>query len=136
LKTRLYLFGTSKQLKFEVEKEDIPGWYIINHGSTASDTWNIIILCCLAYTAAVVPYRTAFNVVDCQHPNTTFSIVYYTDFIVDTMYTLDLILNFFMAFEDKDKKVHVTLKAIAINYLKGWFVSCGEPDAGFAIDRE
>ena len=52
------------------------------------------------------------------------------------MYTLDLILNFFMAFEDKDKKVQVSLKVIAINYLKGWFVGCGDPDADTMIDRE
>ena len=36
---------------------------------------------------------------------------------VDFMYTVDLVLNFFMAFEDRDKKLETRMKMIAVNYL-------------------
>jgi len=38
------------------------------------------------------------------------------------MYILDFFLNFFMAYEDDDKKIETRLKFVAANYIKTWFV--------------
>jgi hypothetical protein len=35
---------------------------------------------------------------------------------------LDFVLNFFMAYEDRDKKVETRLRYIAVNYIKTWFM--------------
>ena len=44
------------------------------------------------------------------------------------MYAIDFILNFLMAYEDRDRKIEIRLKYIAFNYLQGWllvdFLSC------------
>ena len=60
LTRRIYLFGTSKKLKFEVEKEEIVKWFIILPESRTRMTWNTIVLVMLLYTATFVPYRTSF----------------------------------------------------------------------------
>ena len=56
--------------------------------------WNFVVLALLLYTATVTPYRTAFMEVDSG------SALANIEIFVDAMYGLDLILNFFMAFED------------------------------------
>ena len=77
----------------------------------------------LLYTATMVPYRTAF--LDTDDP--TLFIVQWELFI-DGCYILDFFLTFLMAYEDKDKKIEIRLRMIAINYIKTWFlldfVSC------------
>ena len=60
LQKRIYLFGTSTKLKFEIEVEKKIGWYIIMPSSKVRTIWNIVVLWLLVYTATLVPYRTAF----------------------------------------------------------------------------
>jgi hypothetical protein len=113
---RIYLFGTSKKLKFEIERAQVIRWYIILPTSRFRITWNIIIFFLLIYTATIVPYTTIF--VDEEDSNFAATI----GIIVDTLYFCDLILNFFMAYEDRDKKIEIRLKKIASNYLQSWFL--------------
>ena len=115
LTRRIYLFGTSKKLKFEVERELSVKWYIIMPESRMRMTWNFIVLLLLMYTATITPYRTAF--VD----NDDGSAISIFEIFVDTMYIVDLFLNFFMAYEDRDKKIEIRLKFIAENYIRTWF---------------
>ena len=42
--------------------------------------------------------------------------------VMDTMFITDFFLNFLMAYEDRDKKIEVRLRYIAINYLQGWLM--------------
>lgn len=44
------------------------------------------------------------------------------DIFIDVMYGLDLFLNFFMAYEDQDKKIEVRIKKIFHEYFTGWFI--------------
>ena len=60
LTRRIYLFGTSKKLTYLVEYDAQPQWYIILPDSRIRFIWNFIVLLLLMYTAAFVPYRTAF----------------------------------------------------------------------------
>ena len=81
--------------------------------------WNIIVLFLLIYTATLVPYRTAFkDGSDTWEQNKG---VLMFDYFIDFLYFLDLVLNFFMSFEDRDKKLETRLKEIAGNYLRSWF---------------
>jgi hypothetical protein len=69
----------------------------------------------LIYTACFVPYRTAF--LEKVQPEIT-----QLENVIDSLYILDFLLAFVMAFEDRDKKLEVRLKQIAINYLRTWFL--------------
>ena len=124
LQKRIYLFGTSTKLKFELPTEKKIGWYIIMPHSRTRTIWNFIVLMLLVYTATLVPYRTAFIELEDE----TNMILPAFDIIVDIMYIIDMGLNFFMAYEDRDKKVETRLKYIAINYFQTWwaldFLAC------------
>lgn len=85
--------------------------------------WNLIVFFLLMYTATLVPYRTVFI----EEEDST-SLFFYFDIVVDILYFLDLIFNFFMAYEDGDKKLETRLKFISRSYLGSWFtldlISC------------
>ena len=116
LSRRIYLFGTSKKLKFTIEEERPIQCYIILPTSRVRMIWNLIVFFLLMYTATLVPYRTIF--IDSEEK---FTFLFYFDALVDLLYFVDLILNFCMAYEDADKKLETRLKKIAINYLRSWF---------------
>lgn len=116
LSRRIYLFGTSKKLKLAIEEERPMQWYIIKPESRVRMVWNLIVFCLLMYTATLVPYRTIF--IDVEEK---YTFLFYFDALVDLLYFMDLILNFFMAYEDADKKLETRLKKIAIHYLNSWF---------------
>ena len=78
--------------------------------------WNLIVFFLLMYTATLVPYRTIF--IDNEEK---FTFLFFFDMLVDILYSIDLVLNFFMAYEDADKKLETRLKKIANNYLRSWF---------------
>ena len=111
------MFGTSTKLKFEIEPEKKIGWYIIMPSSRTRTIWNFVVLWLLVYTATLVPYRTAF--IEKEDERSNFLPMF--DVFVDIMYIVDLILNFFMAYEDRDKKIETKMRMIASNYLSGWF---------------
>ena len=66
-------------------------------------------LCLLLYTGTFTPYRTAF--VEYDDPD---SFIVKFEIFIDSMYILDLFMNFLMAYEDRDKKIEFRLKFIAI----------------------
>jgi hypothetical protein len=123
LSRRIYLFGTSKKLKFIIEEEKQVPCFIIMPSSRVRNAWNLVVFFLLMYTATLVPFRTIFIEVESKS-----GFLYTFDMIVDLLYTVDLFLNFFMAFEDADKKMEVRLKKISSNYLRTWFtldlISC------------
>jgi len=56
LTRRIYLFGTSKKLKFEIEKEEKIRWFIILPEGNVRMIWNFVVLLLLMYTAIFVPF--------------------------------------------------------------------------------
>jgi hypothetical protein len=66
------------------------------------------------YTAIVVPYRTAY--ID---ETTTGWFIF--ELFLDALFIIDLFINFMSAIEINEEEIDVRFKAIAINYLKGWF---------------
>jgi hypothetical protein len=99
-----------------------PKWFIILPDSKIRITWNLVVLLLLMYTATFVPYRTSFIT------RNEDSLEAKIELVIDAMYFLDLYLNFFMAYEDADKKVEVRALKIAANYCKTWlffdFLAC------------
>ena len=121
LTRRIYLFGTSKKLKFEIEKDEKIHWFVILPEGKVRMVWNFVVLLLLIYTAIFVPFQTAFIEIDTKLINDL-------ETFMDSMFITDFILNFLMAYEDRDKKIEVRLRYIAMNYLQGWllvdFLSC------------
>ena len=68
----------------------------------------------LAYTSTVVPYQVAF--VDVDSDFSTF-----LNYLVDVLFGLDIIVNFFSAYETKNHRTEIHLGKIVKNYLTGWF---------------
>jgi len=56
LTRRIYLFGTSKKLKFEIEKDDKIFWFIIMPEGRVRLVWNLVVLFLLIYTAIFLPF--------------------------------------------------------------------------------
>ena len=76
--------------------------------------WNICLLVILIYTAIVLPLRISF--ID---DNIQWRI---SDIIFDTYFMLDIVVNFFSAYEDDYGIIIYKREEIAINYLKTWFL--------------
>ena len=66
------------------------------------------------YTATVVPYRTAFE-------EDTMDGWFYIGILFDTLFIIDLFINFMSAIEINDEEVDIRFKSIAKSYIKGWF---------------
>ena len=77
--------------------------------------WDLFITTFLLFTAVVTPYRLAFYDLD----DTTWIVI---DTIVDFGFSIDIILNFFMAYYDDSEDIVDNRKRVALNYLKGWFI--------------
>lgn len=65
--------------------------------------------------AITVPYRIPFEDV------TPLSWVY-LDNVIDSIFIIDVILNFFTAYEDENGELITERNLIAKNYMKTWFI--------------
>ena len=66
----------------------------------------------------VIPYRLAFVKFEDDEYDSTFEIF---DICIDSFFGVDIILNFFTAYTDKDEVEYDGICQIAKNYLKFWF---------------
>ena len=79
--------------------------------------WDVYVGILLIYTALFVPYRLAFE------DDTPLGWMIF-DLFLDTMFMLDIFLNFFTGYYDSSEELGepiMNCKKIAINYIKGWF---------------
>ena len=72
--------------------------------------WNITVILLLAYTSTVVPFQVAF--VDIDSDFSTF-----INYMVDILFGVDIIINFFSAVELLDGKLEVRQSKIACIYI-------------------
>lgn len=89
---------------------------LINPDSPGKRLWDVYIGSLLIYTALLVPYRLAF---EDDTPVGWFAF----DLYLDSMFMLDILLNFFTGYYDKEDELSgpiMDCKKIALNYLKGW----------------
>jgi hypothetical protein len=77
--------------------------------------WNVVIIVLLMYTACFVPYKTSFLDDDPQA-------LFIWELIVDSLFILDMFVNFLSAFEDVDTGItEVRMKKIVKAYAFSWF---------------
>lgn len=90
-----------------------------NHFRLAWDFFMAILLCIMAF---YIPYRVCFYWNDEEEEDET-SPVFLFEMMVDAMFALDIILNFFTAYTDHSTSLVITShKLIAKKYLKSYFL--------------
>ena len=82
--------------------------------------WNILMIFLLIYVATYVPYGVCF---DNRAPGAPAEVMDYVDGVVDGLFFVDIIINFFSAYEDPNTNLPVVkLRKIAANYISSWFI--------------
>lgn len=91
-------------------------WHVINPVSTFSNTWSIILLLLLLYTASIMPVRVAY-----------YDVVFFDawtilDLIIDCFFTLDVFVNCVTAYVKRDELLEINHKKIFCKYAKTWLL--------------
>ena len=81
--------------------------------------WETFKFILLIYTLIYLPIKVTFLEDGLEDDKRSFA--YLTDKFIDSVFLVDLILNFFTPFTDK-YDIATKHKTIAIHYLKGWFL--------------
>jgi hypothetical protein len=104
----------------EDKKKEIPQ-FMINPNGFFKSTWNIMILILVIFQSVVIPVRIAFE----GEILVQWKI---TDYILDSIFLIDIFINFLTALEDDSGDYIINRKVIAKDYLFSWFfidfVSC------------
>lgn len=88
--------------------------FIILPDDKFKERWEITITVLLLFTAIVTPYRIAFV----QNDDITWTVI---DNMTDATFCVDMILNFFTAYQDANDELITSRRKIATSYLKSWF---------------
>ncbi|KAL0841956.1 hypothetical protein ABMA28_014183 [Loxostege sticticalis] len=124
MKTKLKLNNVSKNLLHSSDPP-LPEYktsaikrsrFIISHYGVFKTFWDWLILIATFYVAVVVPYNASF--VDRGHPRISVT----SDVVVEALFIVDIVLNFRTTFVSKKGEVVSDSKAIALNYIRTWFV--------------
>jgi hypothetical protein len=79
--------------------------------------WDTLQVVLLLYVALIVPYRFGFSVVA-----TVGSTSWWWEAFVDLYFIVDVVLNFYFAYEDEEeRKIVVDRRRIRRAYLRSWF---------------
>ncbi|XP_024084659.1 potassium voltage-gated channel subfamily H member 8 isoform X3 [Cimex lectularius] len=87
---------------------------ILSHYGVFKTCWDWLILIATFYIAIAVPYNASF--VSLERPSMV------SDVVVESLFIVDIILNFRTTFVNRKGEVVSKSSSIAINYLKGWFI--------------
>jgi len=77
--------------------------------------WNVVMMILLLYTATYVPFKTAFVEESPKYVNNI-------EFSIDSLFFVDIVVNFLSAYETVDKNVEFRLPYIAWRYVRTWFL--------------
>ena len=75
--------------------------------------WDVFIAILVLYSSVITPYKIAFK----DYTKEDIS-----DIIIDVFLLIDIVLNFFCAYYDKEENLVKNHKLIVIKYLRGWFI--------------
>ena len=89
--------------------------FILMPDSTLLSIWNIVMMLLLLYTATYVPFKTAFVEDSPEYVNNI-------EFAIDSLFFVDLVVNFISAYENNDKNVEFRLSRISFEYIRSWFL--------------
>ena len=94
---------------------------MIDPNSGPKTIWNILMLILVIIQSVIVPVRIAFE--DVTPPGWVVA-----DYVMDGLFMVDVVINFFTALETESGELITNRKEIALTYMKGWFtidfVSC------------
>jgi hypothetical protein len=90
-------------------------WYVISPDSSFSKYWSLVMSALLVYTAIIMPVRVAF------YETVFFDAWTILDLCVDGLFLVDVGVNCFQTYENKEGVMETKLKQILKNYLTGWF---------------
>eukprot|EP00397_Hematodinium_sp_SG-2012_P008284 GEMP01008340.1.p1 GENE.GEMP01008340.1~~GEMP01008340.1.p1 ORF type:complete len:783 (+),score=118.34 GEMP01008340.1:464-2812(+) len=101
---------------------------VISPDGKFNHIWGCVMATLIMYTAIIFPYRTCFIDFRVTYPNPAQSdpnevVSFWTimDSLVDIVFIIDLILNFFMPFIDDAGETVTRPEDIWIRYIRGWF---------------
>lgn len=122
LNRRLYLYGSDKKQDYLIEHESMkPCPFVMFPYSKPKTVWNLVMMVLMVYTGVYVPYKTAFIDESEDYVNTI-------ELSIDSLFIIDIFINFISAYEDKDRNIEFRLSRIAFVYIRSWFlidvVSC------------
>ncbi|KAL7502499.1 hypothetical protein ACHAXN_000448, partial [Cyclotella atomus] len=99
--------------------ENPPPSYIMLPQNRFRLAWDVIMALLLMIMAFYIPYRVAFYWNDEEEEDST---VFIFEMLVDAMFAMDILLNFFTAYTDPSTSLMVTTpKLIAKKYIKSYF---------------
>ena len=104
------------------QEETFPrGTWRFNPRGACFSAWSVTMIPFLCYVALVTPFEIAFISSDAT--------LFYINLVVDIYFLVDLLVNFNLAFYDRERDRWVLgLWPIAVQYVKGWFfldlISC------------
>ncbi|KAJ8320245.1 hypothetical protein KUTeg_001832 [Tegillarca granosa] len=87
--------------------------FVIAHYGIFKIGWDWLILLCTFYTAIMVPYNASFITVDGNYRSSI-----YSDVVVESLFIIDIILNFRTSFVNKSGQVVYDGKLVALNYMR------------------
>jgi len=82
-------------------------------GDRSKQTWNMITIIMLLYTALFMPYKVAF--IDDDSDSGLSGTL---DWVVDSLFFTDIIITFFSAYEESDGSIEFRLPRIANSYIR------------------
>ncbi|KXJ25662.1 Potassium voltage-gated channel subfamily H member 8 [Exaiptasia diaphana] len=90
--------------------------FLFLHYSTKKGLWDWWILVLTFYIAIMVPYNVAFS----RHGKARDLII--VDMVIELFFILDIVVHFRTTFVNNTGRIVYEQKAIAVHYLKGWFI--------------
>lgn len=108
-------FDKGKKLRYFKDYKDHQ-WLLYPDDSFKS-AWTLLLSFILGYTCVVTPYRVAF--LSSEDDTETWLII---DWLTDSIFWLDILLNFISAFYDLNDNLIFSKKSIFYNYITGWFL--------------
>ena len=93
---------------------------VINPYSVGIRWWEVMITAVLCYQAFEMPLRLAFE--EYLYSRVGLSACRWVELLIDTLFLVDLVLNFFLSYLDDDLQVVTDHTRIARRYLSSWFL--------------
>lgn len=89
-------------------------WFVIDPAASGRQRWDVLMAALILYSVIVIPYRICFEV-DAS------GWLLVVDILVDVAFGVDIAVNFLTAFRRPDGSLVVQPRAIAKNYVRGYF---------------
>lgn len=107
LNRRIYLYGSDKKHDYLIERDKLkPLPFIVFPQSRFKSIWNLIMMLVVIYTGTYIPYKTAFI-------ESSDELISNIELAIDSLFIIDLFINFISAYEDNEKNIEFRLAKIA-----------------------